>query len=339
MTRGRPLRFLGAVVTGWVLLRLAMIEPPTTMRRLANVPVRFARLAAKVVVDAPPSVSRPPANPLPIDPNRRRSRLALPLAIKPDVSTLAAKVATSTSDRTMAVIDTTPAILPTAAALSPAVSVRADTADARRWSASFWLIVRDGRGIGAGLAQSQLGGSQTGGRIAYALGHRRVVSVIGRLASPLAGAGQEAALGLEWTPSKLPVRLFVEQRIGINGIGSGPAFGVIGGIGPVPVGAGFKLESYGQAGVIRRNGVIGYADGSVRVNRQIAMIGDTQVDLGAGGWGGVQPGARRLDVGPSLALGVPLGDRRVRIALDWRERLAGNARPGSGPTLSIGADF
>ncbi|WP_204317143.1 hypothetical protein, partial [Klebsiella aerogenes] len=29
----------------------------------------------------------------------------------------------------------------------------------------------------------------------------------------------------------------------------------------------------------------------------------------------------------------------LRIALDWRQRVAGEARPGSGPALTLGADF
>jgi hypothetical protein len=29
----------------------------------------------------------------------------------------------------------------------------------------------------------------------------------------------------------------------------------------------------------------------------------------------------------------------VRLSIDWRQRIAGRARPGSGPALSIGSDF
>ncbi|WP_374144999.1 hypothetical protein [Sphingomonas sp. 28-63-12] len=210
---------------------------------------------------------------------------------------------------------------------------------ASRWSGSFWLIARGGRGIGASLADSQLGGSQAGLRLAYALGEERRVAIVGRFATPLSGAGQEGALGLEWRPTRLPIWLAAEQRIGIHGARGGPAIGIIGGLGPQPIAEGLNLEGYGQAGVIRRDGVIGYADGSVRLFREVAMFGQARLDLGAGGWGAIQPGAARFDLGPSIALRAPLRGQQVRLTVDWRQRLAGNARPGSGPALSIGTDF
>lgn len=176
-------------------------------------------------------------------------------------------------------------------------------------------------------------------RLAYALGTARRVAVVGRIASPLSGTGQEAAVGVEWRPTRLPVRLVAEQRIGINDAAGGPSLGLVGGAGPLPVGEGFRLEGYGQAGMIKRAGIIGYADGSVRINRQVAMIGDSPIDVGGGSWGVIQPGAARLDLGPSIGARLPIGANRVRLSLDWRQRVAGSARPGSGPALSIGADF
>lgn len=208
-----------------------------------------------------------------------------------------------------------------------------------RWSGSFWLIARDGRGLGASLSGSQLGGSQTGARLAYAIGQAQRVAIVGRIASPLAGAGQEGAIGIEWRPTHLPVRLVAEQRIGINGAAGGPSVAIVGGINPLPIGGGFRLEGYGQAGIIGRNGVIGYADGAVRVHRQVAMVGESPIDVGGGGWGAIQPGAARLDLGPSIGARLPVGANGVRVSLDWRQRVAGLARPGSGPALSIGTDF
>ena len=65
------------------------------------------------------------------------------------------------------------------------------------------------------------------------------------------------------------------------------------------------------------------------------------VDLlaGAGVWGAAQPGAARLDVGPHIALRIPAAGTSIAIAADWRFRIAGDARPGSGPTLTIASDF
>ena len=60
------------------------------------------------------------------------------------------------------------------------------------------------------------------------------------------------------------------------------------------------------------------------------------VSAGFGIWGGVQPGLYRVDAGPRLSLRVR---RNIRIDLDWRQRLAGQAEPGSGPALTLAGNF
>ena len=67
--------------------------------------------------------------------------------------------------------------------------------------------------------------------------------------------------------------------------------------------------------------------------------GGIALDLGIGAWGAAQRGAARLDIGPSAAITLPLGTRALRVSFDWRQRIAGDARPVSGPALSIGPDF
>lgn len=211
-----------------------------------------------------------------------------------------------------------------------------------RWSASAWLIARSGAGLGqspfGNPSGGQLGGSQAGARIAYAVDRQRRIALFARAAAPLAGSGSEAAIGVEWQPSRLPVRLVAEQRIGIDpGLG-GPAVGVVGGLGPVRLGD-FRLEAYGQAGVIARGRGVGYADGAVRVERTIARRGGLTLSGGAGLWGAAQPGAERIDAGPLIGAALPVAGRRVRLSVEWRERIGGRAAPGSGPALSIGGDF
>ena len=117
----------------------------------------------------------------------------------------------------------------------------------------------------------------------------------------------------------------------------------VGGVNPTPVAAGFRLEAYVEAGAIARRaadgGVEGFGDGAARLTRPIARVGKLRLDLGAGSWGAVQRGARRLDVGPTMGIVAPLGRKSMRLTLDWRERVAGDARSGSGPALSLGTDF
>ena len=43
-------------------------------------------------------------------------------------------------------------------------------------------------------------------------------------------------------------------------------------------------------------------------------------------WGGAQPGVYRVDAGPRITMRVR---DNVRVHFDWRQRLAGNAKPGA----------
>ena len=160
-----------------------------------------------------------------------------------------------------------------------------------------------------------------------------------RVSTPAAGRGREAGFGVEWRPLPLPVALLVERRVDLDGGRGGTAVAAISGIDTLPIAAGFDLDGYAQAGGIARDRFTGFADAAVRVTRPAGDVGATQLQAGLGGWAAAQQGARRIDVGPSLVARLPVGERRLRIALDWRQRIAGNAEPGSGPALSVGADF
>ena len=53
-------------------------------------------------------------------------------------------------------------------------------------------------------------------------------------------------------------------------------------------------------------------------------------------WGGVQPGLYRVDAGPRLSMRVR---NNMRVHVDYRQRVYGNALPGSGPVLTLAGDF
>jgi hypothetical protein len=55
-----------------------------------------------------------------------------------------------------------------------------------------------------------------------------------------------------------------------------------------------------------------------------------------GVWGGYQPGLYRVDAGPRISMRVR---PNVSLHFDWRQRLAGAAEPGSGPAVTLGANF
>lgn len=350
---GQPLFFLVLMVGGWVMLRASMLWPaPTAISAMAARKVDIAPAMTTTMVAAarplapaatlaasfpPPFPGQTSLAPM-IQPTGRAigraaradpDRVALALLGMVQIGAAAPLMIPVTRDDVAAPDLRDPLPPP------PSVSQLRE----KKWSASAWLVARGPGGPAAGVAGQQLGGSQAGARLAYTLDDDRRWSLVVRFASPIVGPGQEGAIGVEWRPTRLPIRVAVENRVDIQSGRSAPAIGVVGGAGPVTIAPHLTVEGYGQAGIVARNGGVGYADGAIRINRQLASLGFADFDLGAGGWGGRQPGVGRLDVGPSLGVSVPVVGRRVKVALDWRERVAGRALPGSGLVLTLGTDF
>jgi hypothetical protein len=61
--------------------------------------------------------------------------------------------------------------------------------------------------------------------------------------------------------------------------------------------------------------------------------------LGDRAWGAAQPGASRIDIGPSMMLRLSIEARTVAMTLDWRQRVTGDAKPSSRVALTMGIDF
>lgn len=341
---GRPLRFLMLVLGGWTAMRIAVLMPEA------------AELAGLVTADAAPAAIR-----IASLPPRLRDRwpsgsvAAPPLLARRSSAEAATGTGAAPADRvTLALLSRIgfgepqrrprPAL---AAPYAPATQVFTNRLSppprpfvaASRLSGSGWLALRDGGGESLGPG-GQLGGSQGGVRLRYALGAARTLALSARLSAPTRGLGREAALGLEWRPQGSPVALIAEQRLGLDGTPGGPALMAVGGIAPRPIAAGFTLEGYAQGGAVLRGGRSEpFADGAMRLARPVARLGAGELTLGAGAWGGAQRDAQRLDLGPSLALSLPLADHSLRLSLDWRQRVAGAARPGSGLAITLGSDF
>jgi hypothetical protein len=212
------------------------------------------------------------------------------------------------------------------------------SAELSRWSASAWLFYRQG-GSDAPLAPGgTLGGSQAGARFTYAL--RRYgdseVAVSARLYAPFDDRrAAEAAVGLDWKPLRaVPVRLLVERRQALGEHGrSAFSLTAYGGFDEARVGP-LRLDAYGQAGVVGARRRDPFADGAARLTLPVGPL-----HLGGGAWAAAQPGVSRVDAGPHADLRLRVGRASVALSADWRFRLAGNARPGSGPTLTLSTGF
>lgn len=205
---------------------------------------------------------------------------------------------------------------------------------AARWSLAGWVLVRGGES-GAALAPGgSLGGSQAGARLSHALGGG--VSLNGRVHLPLRRPqGAEAAAGIDWRPfSGLPLNVLAERRQRLGGEGrSAFSLSLYGGFGHA-VAPRLRLDAWGQAGLVGLGSRDLFADGAVRLARRVGPA-----EVGAGAWGAAQPGAARLDAGPSLSWRLPLRPANLRLQADWRFRLAGDAAPRSGPALTLATDF
>ncbi|USU07558.1 hypothetical protein NF700_10605 [Sphingomonadaceae bacterium OTU29MARTA1] len=334
MNGGRPLRFLAILLSGWATARGIDIyngDGPELPAWVAPV----ARAVASLVTS--PAAATPLAGP---HPATRRTVATVPSRDTADRRTIPAarlRAFASPPAATASDGDGASPQRPVVPLLSPAVLPPTIAHAGSRLAGSAWLIARNGSA--PGVSGSQLGASQAGARITYALGGSRRVALAARISAPLSGRGVEAAVGLDWQPFRAPIHVIAEHRIALDGGRGGAMIGVVGGFGPVAVLRGMRLEGYGQAGVIARDGGEGFADGALRASHPLPAIGRLYIDIGAGIWGGAQRGAARLDIGPSVGVVVPVGRGSVRLTADWRERIAGDSRPDSGPALSIGTNF
>jgi hypothetical protein len=204
----------------------------------------------------------------------------------------------------------------------------------RRWSASAWMLLRRARG-GAALAPAgTLGGGQAGARFLYRLGDGLALSA--RAYLPLRRPeGAEAAAGLDWQPvASIPAGILAERRQAFGREGRS-AFSVIlhGGASRALPG-GLRLDAYAQAGIVGLKSRDAFVDGSARVSKGVGPV-----EVGAGIWAAAQPGTARFDAGPALTYRLPVARTHLRVEAGWRFRIAGGAAPGSGPALTLAADF
>ncbi|HEX6375672.1 MAG TPA: hypothetical protein VFZ91_08115 [Allosphingosinicella sp.] len=333
MSRSPPLRFLVAVLGGWAAMRAALLGPawwsvaPAATGAAAPAPAR-----ASIGPLRTPGLVAPPG-PAPL---RRRPVAAAFAGTPPAPATLAVDpLSAGPADRPAAGAEAAEPLPP---APPPDLAALGKAAGDRRWSLHGWALLRPGGGPGL-AAGGTLGGAQAGLRAGWRLNRdpARPLALAARLSSPIGGrAAAEAALGIEWQPSRrLPLRLLAERRQRLAA-GGRSAFGltVHGGVGEAALGR-LRIDAHAQAGLVGVRSRDLFGDGALRVS----LPAGGRARLGAGAWAAAQPGVARLDLGPQASLRLPLAGRAVTVAADWRVRVAGNARPGSGPVLTVATDF
>lgn len=344
---GRPVRFFGLVMAGWIAIRLAGFSDdmagPATDSDVGKAPPQLAqtsffhssaRTKAIPSWQARPSLHRngksalrtagsggpipqalmtPPA--MPFMPNDGKNAASASQAVDPGPA-----------------INSAPALPLTAASQERP----------GRWHGSAWTLWRDGSATNAdAVPGGRLGGSQMGLRVDLDLtpGARSRTVAYGRISAAMnRPASPEAALGLGWQPVRvIPISFAAERRVALgHGARNANAVLVAGGFGPAPVAPSLEVEAYAQAGMVGFRSRDVFADGKMSL---LSPIKGTPIRLGASLSGGAQPQVERLDIGPELQIRLPIPQIPARLTIEWRERIAGHAAPASGLAITLGADF
>jgi hypothetical protein len=207
-----------------------------------------------------------------------------------------------------------------------------------RLQLSSWAMLRGRKGEPFGPSSlgsvGNLGGSQAGARLIYNFDRRIAASL--RTSSDIGRPGGEVALGARVQPVPgIPVWVTAERRQKIGRTPSGRnAFALFaeGGVYQRSMPGRFLLDGYLQGGVVglRRREL--FIDGGVTLTRPIYR----NYSAGIGVWGGAQPGVYRVDAGPRVTMKVR---NNLKVHFDWRQQLAGKAKPGSGPAVTLAGDF
>jgi hypothetical protein len=207
-----------------------------------------------------------------------------------------------------------------------------------RLQLTAWAMLRSQQAGVAGTPSlasgGTLGASQAGSRLTYNFTRRIAASV--RTTSEIGRRGAEIAAGVRVQPvGGLPLWITAErrQRLGSNSDGRNDfALFFESGVYRQPMPWRFALDAYLQGGVVGTKRRDGFIDGGLTLTRPVYR----NFSAGFGVWGGAQPGVARLDAGPRLSMRVR---NNVGVHFDWRKRIAGNARPDSGPAVTLAGDF
>lgn len=333
--RARAIETLGAVLLLWVSARVGLSALPDDTSPLVSkkMPgITNISPTASPITAMPRDIAWPTMTPI-VDtrpPDSRRSahpqgpRLVAVFG-SPGTKTAQATSPNSHYEEADAVIDT-----------APTLPSQARPAHFPRLSGSAWILARTGTGTIGSAPQGQLGASQAGLRVLASLPAPIPKSLRLSLRAVTAletNSGREIAPGLSWKPlPALPVEVIVERRIRLaRNEGGALAVLVAGGVSDVHISEQAIFDAYAQTGLVGATRRLKFADGAATVRTEISP----HIRAGVGVWGGAQPGLSRIDVGPSVRLRIS----GASLSADWRFRVAGNARPGSGPSITIARDF
>lgn len=343
-----PVRFLAVAVFGWMAIRAGTLGAmpgftisPAQAAPPPIVPTEFSPFAATTWPSEQGYAQQPAESLYPQQLQFQPVRVPIPYYLPatsspspPQLAALAPRPAWSLESLGYS-LPSLPAAPAAAQSVPAAPSATPAVRKLDRWQLSTWALLRGTPTPGTLASGGTLGGSQAGARLLYLFNRSLAASV--RTTSPVGGSrGAELAGGIRWTPlQSVPVALTVERRQSISRWGGGRsdfAMFVEGGLYRRPMPWRFELDAYLQAGMVGADERDLFADGALAFTRPV--LG--KVSAGFGAWGGYQPGIYRVDAGPRVSIKVR---DNVRAHVDYRQRIAGDAQPASGATLTLAADF
>ncbi len=371
--RGQPVFMLVVLLGGWIALRTLLWDPHISTARSVPVPLAFAGQYAAESSDnrqaallspggGPPLHDKPYPQVVPLRPRVARAAYPQVVPLRPAPTRVAypqlielpsagnaryrpagVLMAASMNERDGAASPASQRLTQAARAVPPlpAASRRAD----KRWSGDAWLLLREDTTTAVTSGRGSYGQSQLGAVLRYNIApsspHRPNAYI--RASKALAGAREsEVAAGLAARPiPEIPIMAAAEMR-GTHANGRmnwRPAAYAYTQLPEFDLPLDFKGEAYAQAGYVGGDFATAFADGQLRAERDILEMGGLLLRAGGGAWGGAQKGAERLDIGPSATIRARPGGIPARLSFDWRFRVAGDANPSSGPTLTIAAGF
>lgn len=220
------------------------------------------------------------------------------------------------------------------------------SSEPRRLSIDGWLFLREGGAVDAGTGPlaPTYGRSQLGAVLRYGIAPLSPYLPQAYLRASGAIDSREAdlAAGISVRPvPALPLRAHGEIRLSRLGDRTAlrPSAFVTAGIEETLAPIDLRVRGYAQAGYVAGEFATGFADGSLVVERDAIAFSRGALALGAGAWGGVQEGASRFDLGPTASVNLRIGQGRMRVAADYRFRVAGDADPSSGAALTLSTSF
>ncbi len=339
--RARSMEALALVVVLWIVgrggvvywnHRLPSAPAPDEFAGTRPKPPNTAKTGANVV---PQPLLRPhPLVPLPSSPHRRAIMTLSRMGTAPEETALPEPFAPlpSALDRQDDPRLATNVEAPSAAHTPSAPAFR------QALHGGGWLIWRPdaaGQSLGTG---GQLGGSQVGARFILPFAFQDRLRASLRATAPLhRPKDYEVAPGISLRPFQgIPVELIVERRLrGATQARDVTSIFVAGGATKQWPNGDWQTDIYAQAGMVGTQHPSLFAEGAATLRRSVGH-GSA---LGLGLWGGLQPRINRLDVGPSASTMVGPQALNLRLTLDWRVRISGDARPGSGVAISMSKDF